>query len=242
MCDQTFICTYPQAWRRTGEHSVKSGIKSTSKHFVRDSGQCRITFVFMGIRTMGTVSCFVCGIDFRKTMTEIARTKSKHFCGRKCFGETIKNNPFKRIDKGPGHGMSLNGDPCWIWAGRKSTGGYGRLSIYHPGGHLEKQAHRHVYELLVGEIPSGLQLDHLCRNRACCNPKHLEPVTPLVNVRRGLVPTALVSLDPSKCVAGHDIDIPASGKRPRSCPVCYKKQVARFREKKAVNEKGLLVP
>lgn len=46
--------------------------------------------------------------------------------------------------------------------------------------------HRVVYELVVGPIPDGMQLDHLCRQRACCNPDHLEPVTCLVNVRRGI--------------------------------------------------------
>jgi hypothetical protein len=46
--------------------------------------------------------------------------------------------------------------------------------------------HRDVYEQLVGPIPEGLVLDHLCRNRSCCNPAHLEPVTTAENVRRGL--------------------------------------------------------
>jgi HNH endonuclease len=47
-------------------------------------------------------------------------------------------------------------------------------------------AHHVSYTTHVGEVPEGLQLDHLCRVRACCNPAHLEPVTPLVNVRRGI--------------------------------------------------------
>jgi hypothetical protein len=47
-----------------------------------------------------------------------------------------------------------------------------------------RQAHRVAYELFVGQIPEGLQLDHLCRQPSCCNPAHLEPVTARENVRR----------------------------------------------------------
>ncbi len=70
---------------------------------------------------------------------------------------------------------------CWVWQGAKLPGGYGTMSrsgeqIY---------THRYYYERAKGPIPAGLQLDHLCRNRACCNPDHLEPVTHAVNLQRG---------------------------------------------------------
>lgn len=70
---------------------------------------------------------------------------------------------------------------CWVWTAYTENG-YGRLSIQSQPG---LYAHRVAYEEMVGEIPPGLHLDHLCRNRACVNPWHLEPVTVLVNVRRG---------------------------------------------------------
>lgn len=66
---------------------------------------------------------------------------------------------------------------CWVYIGSVSPEGYGRLNT--------RYAHRVAYERYVGAIPTGLHLDHLCRNRRCCNPEHLEPVTQAENVRRG---------------------------------------------------------
>lgn len=72
---------------------------------------------------------------------------------------------------------------CWIWEGCINKGtGYG----YVTRGRANTGAHRWVYERLVGPIPDGLVIDHLCRVRACCNPAHMEPVTPGENTRRGL--------------------------------------------------------
>lgn len=71
---------------------------------------------------------------------------------------------------------------CWVWTGSCRSNGYGVVA--ESAGH-SVSTHRAMYELLVAPIPEGLHLDHLCRNRACCAPHHLEPVTPLENVRRG---------------------------------------------------------
>lgn len=71
-------------------------------------------------------------------------------------------------------------DTCWLWTAATEKG-YG---LYRHDGRLSK-AHRVVYELLVGPVPTGLDLDHLCRVRNCVNPAHLEPVTRAVNLRRG---------------------------------------------------------
>jgi len=67
---------------------------------------------------------------------------------------------------------------CWTWTGRTDRDGYGRY------GHRGQMAHRIVWELLVGPIPTGLHVDHRCRNKLCVNPDHLEPVTPATNIRR----------------------------------------------------------
>lgn len=74
---------------------------------------------------------------------------------------------------------------CWLWTASVVRGGYGHFWVN--GGHV--YAHRYAYELLVGSIPKGLELDHVkargCIHRNCVNPDHLEPVTRLENVRRG---------------------------------------------------------
>jgi hypothetical protein len=71
---------------------------------------------------------------------------------------------------------------CWEWQGcTNSNGGYGRVYF----GRRSQVVHRYVYELLKNQIPEGAELDHLCYNRICCNPEHLEPVTHRENMRRG---------------------------------------------------------
>jgi hypothetical protein len=70
---------------------------------------------------------------------------------------------------------------CWNWTGHIRQGGYGEIMIKGK----KYRAHRLVYETLKEKIPDGLVLDHLCRNRKCVNPEHLEVVTQVENVIRG---------------------------------------------------------
>lgn len=72
---------------------------------------------------------------------------------------------------------------CWVWQGATATG-YGMVFSMNRG---REQAHRLYYQRYKGPIPEGMELDHLCRNHACVNPDHLEPVTRTENVRRGSV-------------------------------------------------------
>lgn len=79
--------------------------------------------------------------------------------------------------------------PCWLWQGNLNKAGYGQAYVpqkFGPTGSKLPRIHRVAYQLLVGPIPKGLVIDHLCRNRSCCNPIHLEPVTLGENTRRGL--------------------------------------------------------
>lgn len=77
----------------------------------------------------------------------------------------------------------LIGDGCWEWSGATTPNGYGVIGRGRRGeGNV--MVHRAAYEELVGPIPAGLHVDHLCRNRLCCRPDHLEPVTQAENNRR----------------------------------------------------------
>lgn len=90
---------------------------------------------------------------------------------------------------------------CWEWVGSRSQDGYGVVTIRDPR-KVGRYAHRVVYEALVGPIPEGLTIDHLCRNRGCVNPDHLEPVTVRENTLRGVGPTA-INARKDRCVRGH---------------------------------------
>lgn len=74
---------------------------------------------------------------------------------------------------------------CWIWKAAKDRLGYGSWSGKTPREIGESRPHRIAWTILVGPIPIGYWIDHLCRNPSCCNPDHLEPVPPRVNIQRG---------------------------------------------------------
>lgn len=87
---------------------------------------------------------------------------------------------------------------CWVWQGYL-TRGYGHFWT----GQTMHIAYRIAYQVHRGDIPSGLHLDHLCRNRACVNPDHLEAVTPRENWRRGIAPSVDNALK-THCIRGHE--------------------------------------
>lgn len=121
---------------------------------------------------------------------------------------------------------SAGTDGCWPWIGAIWSRGYGSVRR----AQRSKLAHRVAYELMVGPIPVGLTLDHLCRNRRCVNPGHLDPVSLAVNILRGIGPTA-DNARKSACIAGHPFDGSNTyrlGSR-RQCRACNRGAVGRYR-------------
>lgn len=121
---------------------------------------------------------------------------------------------------------------CWEWLGPLSEDGYAMLK--------HTQGHRKIYELLIGPIPGGLTLDHLCRVRSCINPGHLEPVTVRENNLRGVGPSA-VNAGKTECVNGHPFNasntyvyVGRSGSPERACIECRRQAVRRHRAKRKV--------
>lgn len=109
---------------------------------------------------------------------------------------------------------------CWPWPGMWDVWGYGRVGV---NGH-QRGAHRAVYELMVGPVPDGLELDHLCRFRACVNPDHLEPVTHAENVRR-------IHVRQTHCLYGHEFNEVNTRYRgnARRCRVCERRRSADYK-------------
>lgn len=111
-------------------------------------------------------------------------------------------------------GWMEDGSGCWLWTGAMYKNGYGYVYVL---GRNRTGAHRAVYEKLVGPIPRGLVLDHLCRNPRCVNPGHLEVVTRRVNNLRGVGINARYAAR-THCDRGHLLPVDRVGfKQCREC-------------------------
>ena len=106
--------------------------------------------------------------------------------------KTMEERFWPKVKKG------ANVEDCWEWTAWVNVGGYG---CFTDTDNKAVMAHRYSYELRSGPIPDGLVLDHLCRNRRCVNPAHLEPVTQRENQRRGVG----TSMNVTHCSNGHEL-------------------------------------
>lgn len=121
--------------------------------------------------------------------------------------------------------VRLDENGCVFWASTTSLNGYGQFW----DGRRLVYAHRWAYEYFKGPIPDGLQLDHLCRNRNCANPAHLEPVTQRENIRRGDAGAHLSAK--THCPQGHEYAGANLYVRPRGgrdCRICRADRQQRF--------------
>lgn len=121
---------------------------------------------------------------------------------------------------------------CWLWMGSLTDRGYG--APFRLDDDRKVSPHRLAYELLVGPIPEGLQLDHLCRVRNCVNPAHLEPVTCQENLLRGMTWAAFNSRK-THCKHGHPFDEANTRIAPdgsRACRACGRERTRRFRARR----------
>ena len=130
-------------------------------------------------------------------------------------------------------------DGCWGWKAYIAPDGYARFTVRHKN----RTAYRYSYQLLRGPIPTGLTLDHLCRNRACVNPWHLEAVSQRVNTLRSPIAPGAINSRKRVCPRGHPYDAGNAANwgevRRRFCRACQRAHHRRYYWKALGNRERL---
>lgn len=179
--------------------------------------------------------CIVDGCEKR----EIAKGLCpKHYRDMAVYGVLNpgrKKDPFGTIEERLERNISYEPNSgCWLWSGAISNRSYG--SIFYEG--RMQKAHRVTWTLRNGPIPEGLELDHLCRTRSCCNPDHLEPVTREENLRRGEHKNGKQGVE--NCPLGHPYSPENTMIRKetgwRTCRTCARHKTRLWREAKKIEK------
>lgn len=167
-----------------------------------------------------TKPCVQCGAPMRRqSRAGQQQWDRKRFCSFSCKGRWSAEAESVPLEDS----FIETANGCWEWTRAKNHDGYGSVRLHDRRGNT--LAHRAMWTRVVGPIPKGMHLDHLCRNRACVRPSHLEVVTPAENNRRAAAYR-------TECRFGHPLD----GRRPttRYCLTCHRQREQKRREARRV--------